>query len=190
MNGAGMQPDDAQLVEAAIKGDTRSFDRLMDRHASRCYRIARRLGLSPEDAADAVQETFLAAFRALDSFNFAFQFSTWLTRILVNRALNMRRALQRGRRFFLKPQHDTDVEFDEPAPNPHQLLEHAEMHAAFEKAVKRLPQKQRTVFVLFEFEDFKTREIASILDIPEGTVTSRLHAARAAVRHDIQQMGF
>jgi RNA polymerase sigma-70 factor (ECF subfamily) len=179
------QVDDASLVERALNGDRAAFDQLMQRHVEMSFRIARRFGLSSEDAADVIQDSFLAAYRSLQSFNFSFSFSTWITRILLNRLSNFRRGMFRAKRIFWRPE-DTlyeGIDFEEKsAVDPQVAAENAEFRAAFEKALKKLPQKQRTVFVLFEIEGFKTREIASILDIPEGTVTSRLHHARLSLR--------
>lgn len=183
--------DDASLVEKAMRGDRGAFDVLMQRHLSKCYRIARRFGLSAEDAADVVQDTFFAAYKALPRFNFSYRFSTWLTRILINRLSNFRRALRRAQRLFSRSE---DIEsheriFEESAArNPHQDAEQEELHAALATAVKKLPHAQQVVFVLFEIEGFKAREIAAILDIPEGTVMSRLHHARLALRQRLQSL--
>lgn len=179
------QVDDASLVELALNGDRAAFDKLMQRHVQMSYRIARRFGLSPEDAADVIQDTFLAAYRSLQSFNFSYNFSTWITRILLNRLSNFRRGMFRAKRIFWRPE-DTayeGIDFEEKTEvDPQSAAENAEIRAALEKALKKLPRGQRTVFVLFEIEGFKTREIASILNIPEGTVTSRLHHARLTLR--------
>lgn len=181
--------DDATLVEQAIAGEGRAFDALTRRHLHRCYRIARRFGLSPEDAADIVQDTFMAAYMALPTFNFAFQFSTWLTRILLNRLLNFRRGLARIKKFFwrsfyepLKEEMLENIRSDTPEIE----LEKAELHTHLTRSIERLPAQQRIVFILFEMEDFKTREIATMLNIPEGTVTSRLHHARRALREQLR----
>ncbi|RMD92145.1 MAG: sigma-70 family RNA polymerase sigma factor [Calditrichaeota bacterium] len=183
--------DDATLIGRALEGDTRAFDALAHRHLPRCYRIARRLGLSPEDAADAVQETFIAAYKALPSFNFNYQFATWLTRILLNRVSNMRRGLARARRFFVKSAFDArDLGTLESTSTeePDKALERSETMNALQQEIDRLPGAQRTVFILFELEGFKTREIAAMLNIPEGTVTSRLHHARRNLRQKLRHL--
>ncbi len=176
---------DSELVEKAIAGDRAAFDALTQRYLDKCYRIARRLGLSPEDAVDVVQETFIAAYRHIERFDFAFQFSTWITRILLNRISNMHRGLRRARRLFFRP---ARVEMDRflsgasQAQDPQQQFEQAELREHLQKAIDQLPEPQKTVLVLFEIEGFKARDIAAMLDIPEGTVTSRLHHARKRLR--------
>lgn len=184
----GIETDTA-LVERTLDGDNRAFDLLVERHAGRLYRLARRLGLSPEDAADAVQETFLAAYRALPSFDFAYQFSTWVTRILLNRASNIRRALSRARRLFVSRESPIPEEHQcaSTGGSPERLAEQRDLEGALRRALSKLPEAQRTVFILFELEGYKTREIAEILDIPEGTVTSRLHHARRLLRGELKQ---
>lgn len=181
--------DDAILVKRAIAGETKAFDTLTRRHLGRCYRIARRYGLSPEDAADIVQDTFLAAYRGLQTFNFSYQFSTWLTRIHLNRLANFRRGLRRAKRFFWRP-HEEPMrpEFLEGPDSltPENELEKSELKTLLLLAIAKLTGRQRLVFILFEMEGFKTREIAAMLEIPEGTVTSRLHHARLALREQLR----
>ncbi|MFQ5751844.1 MAG: RNA polymerase sigma factor [bacterium] len=180
--------DDAILVERALAGERKAFDILTRRHLQYCYRIARRFGLSPEDAADIVQDTFLAAFRGLPTFNFRYKFSTWLTRIHLNRLSNFRRGLRRAKRFFWRPQDEPlKSEFfeDTKSLTPENELEKSELQKLLLQAISKLPERQRLVFILFEMEEFKTKEIADLLDIPEGTVTSRLHHARLALRKQL-----
>lgn len=182
---AQQQSTDAHLVEQAIGGDRAAFDALMRKHMGACYRIARRFGVPPEDAADIVQDAFLAAYRALHRFNFAYSFSTWITRILVNRLSNFRRNLKRARNVFWRQPdeaHGESVIEKTTEIDPHMETEQSELASAIEKALQKLSLNQRTAFILFEIEGFKIREIAAILDIPEGTVTSRLHHARLEMR--------
>lgn len=177
--------DDAALVARALEGEDRAFDMLMQRHVPRCYRIARRFGLSPEDSADVVQESFIAAYRALASFDFSYQFSTWITRILLNRISNVRRGLARARRFFFRPPGEplSAAMLERASPHdPAKRLEYLELQEQLGRALRRLKPAHRTVFILFELEGIKIREIAKMLDIPEGTVTSRLHYARRRMR--------
>ena len=181
--------DDATLVERAIAGEKSAFDGLTKKHLQRCYRIARRFGLPPEDASDVIQDTFLAAYRALDSFNFSFKFSTWITKILTNRLLNYRRGLRRAKRIFWRPpdaprlSETWDVSRE---PTPEEQLENHEIHELLLKAVAKLPQKQRLVFVLVEMEEMKSQEIAALFEMPEGTVNSRLYHARLSLRERLK----
>ncbi len=181
--------DDAALVARAISGDLTAFDRLMHRHAGRCYRLARHFGLSEEDAADAVQDAFFSAWRSLDRFDFSWQFSTWLTRILINRMSNLRRGLRRAARYFFRPQTEAQIAHvlrQHQADDPQQELETQETQQLVRKAIETLPAGQKTVLILFELEGYRIRDIAVMLDIPEGTVSSRLHKARLQLRRELQ----
>ena len=181
--------DDATLVERAITGEKSAFDDLTKKHLQRCYRIARRFGLPPVDAADVIQDTFLAAYRALDGFNFSFKFSTWITKILTNRLLNYGRGLQRAKRLFWRPPDPPRLSETWEVSSertPEQQFENYEIHELVLKAIAKLPQKQRLVFVLFEMEGMKSQEIAALFKIPEGTVNSRLHHARLSLRERLK----
>ena len=181
--------DDASLVERAITGEKAAFDELTKKHLQRCYRVARRFGLPPEDAADVIQDTFLAAYRALDSFNFSFKFSTWITKILTNRLLNYGRGLKRAKRLFWRPPDAPRLSETWEVSSertPEEQLENHEIHQLLLKAVAKLPQKQRLVFVLVEMEEMKSQEIAALFEIPEGTVNSRLYHARLSLRERLK----
>lgn len=181
--------EEISLIQRAADGDDAAFAALVKRHLPICFRIATRFGLPPADAEDLVQETFLAAYRVLPEFNFAYRFSTWIIRILLNRLSNYRRAVRRAKRIFQRSGDEPVLAASLRLPdrhNPQSDIENAELKVALEHAVRKLPAPQRTVFVLFELEGFKTREIAAMLDIPEGTVTSRLHHARRALRERLR----
>jgi RNA polymerase sigma-70 factor (ECF subfamily) len=182
--------DDQDLVKRAIGGERTAFDDLTRRHLPHVYRLARNFGLSPEDAADLVQDTFLAAYRALSGFSFEFKFATWLTRIHINKLLNYRRGLHRAKRLFWQPRKGGPIiEAAEAAgaPTPESDFERKELQEELVAAVKGLPEKQRMIFVLFEMENYKIHEIASLLKIPEGTVNSRLRHARLSLRGRLRE---
>ena len=181
--------DDFELVNRAVAGEKSAFDQLMDKYFPLCYRFARKYGLNAEDAADVLQDTFVAAYKALDRYNSQYKFSTWILTILLNRVSNRQRAIRRARRYFhpsseIKPDEHlrTKMHVTTPAEN----LENDELQQQIYAAVGKLPQKLRTVFILFEIEQVKIREIAEVLQIPEGTVTSRLHAARLRLRAQLK----
>jgi len=189
MDDAARKNEETTLIERSIAGDADAFQILMRRHMPRCFRIARQFGLSQEDAADAVQEAFISAFQALDKFNFSFRFSTWITRILLNKLSNWRRTLRRAQKYFTRPSDQgAHIEFESAEETPEQQLENRELRTALENAVSLLPEKWKRVFILFEIEGFKTREIANIINIPEGTVTSRLHHARLSLRKTLKEI--
>lgn len=181
--------DDFELVNRAVAGEKSAFDQLMEKYFPLCYRFARKYGLNAEDAADVLQDTFVAAYKALHRYNSRYKFSTWILTILLNRVSNRRRALRRAHRYFYS---STGVKPDEHlrtkmhVSTPEENLENDELQQEIHSAIEQLPQKLRAVFILFEIEQIKIREIAQILRIPEGTVTSRLHAARVKLRTQLK----
>jgi RNA polymerase sigma-70 factor (ECF subfamily) len=135
------------------------------------------LGNTP-DAEDAVQEAFLKLHRSLPGFKGESLLSTWLYRILVNTCYDMGR--KRKRRPEPAPEPDAQETPDPPAP----ASDHA-LRLTIERALDRLPEPQRSVFLLFEVEGFKHREIGEILDIPEGTSKHALFVAKRELQECI-----
>lgn len=170
------EPSDETLAERVKRGDAGAFDELTIRHMQRAFRVAYRLLGHREDAEDLVQEVFLLVLERIDSFQPGRSFSPWFFRILINRGLNARksRALRRT----------DEVPDDAPALTvaPDRAAEQLEARERLRAAMDRLPETQQTVVRLFELEGFSGREIAEILELPDGTVRWHLHQARRALR--------
>ncbi len=182
-----------ELIERARLGDREAFDELMQAHLPRVWRVVHRILRHDEDAEDVVQETFLAAFRAIPAFRHEARLSTWLNRIAVSRSLNhldrmaekVRRA---GRPIDLQPSEIT-LGVPEPAssgPSPLQELERRELEERLAECLDRLPGPWRSVLALREGEGLSYEEIAEAIDVPLGTVRSRLARARIALRECIE----
>lgn len=180
--------DDATLVARVQHADTNAFAVLMRRYNRRLYRTARAILKDDAAAEDAVQEAYVAAFRHIGEFRGDAQLGTWLTRIVVNEALQ---ALRRTRReqvvvLFDEPpeeRNDADNLPDSLAPGtPEKMMLRAEMRRLIERKIDELPEGYRTVFVLREVEDLTVEETALALGIPEPTVRSRLFRAKARLR--------
>jgi len=154
------------------------FERLYRRHGRRLFGLAWQLTGSGAEAEDAVQETFLRALRALESYEERSRAGAWLDRILVNvvRERGRRRTHYRER---VEPDLValTPPEIDS-APTPDRALEHSEKLRAVEAGLAGIPGTFREVLVLRHFEERSTAEVASILDLPEATVRTRLKRAR------------
>lgn len=165
-------------IERFLTGDTDGFEQLMNRHRQPAYSIALGLTGNHDDAMDAVQKSFLRVHRSLGRFRLDEPFFPWLYRIVRNTALNQRRDEQRHRG-------DLPLEWvTRPAEGPDGLAaaEAADLRGRLGRAIAELPAEMRTVFMLYHFEGRKYREIAEAMDIPLGTVMSRLHAARLRLR--------
>lgn len=181
---------DRTALEAARGGDRAAFDELVQRHHRRVFRLAVRLLGDEESALDAAQEAFLRAWRGLAGFEGGALFTTWLTRIAINTCRNeLRRRASRkhARPASLDapgPQEGSSLGEQVPAPDDPPLgrLEGRELRRAFLRELQELDPGEREVLVLKEVEDLPYEAIAELLDVPVGTVRSRLHRARAALR--------
>jgi RNA polymerase sigma-70 factor, ECF subfamily len=167
-------------VVAAQRGSDDAFAALVRRHQRRAYAVARAIVLSHEDAEDAVQEGFLHAYRALDRFRSDQPFGSWLYRIVANAARDLVR--RRKVRETEELPDTAALPFRDPG-------EADELRRRLQGALTHLTDRQRSVIVLHDVEGFTHGEIASMLDIPEGTARSDLHHARTALRrmlHDVR----
>jgi RNA polymerase sigma-70 factor (ECF subfamily) len=164
-------PPDADLVDAARRGDQGAFAVLVRRHERRVYGLALRMLGREEDARDAAQDAFVSCYRNLRNFRGDAAFSTWLHRIAVNACYD---ALRKRR----------EVLGLEQAPEPPPVPDHGDAAAAavdVRGALLRIPDEFRAVVVMHDLQDMGFDEIARALDLPVGTVKSRLHRGRVAL---------
>ena len=173
------------LIERARAGDTRAFEDLARREERALYRHALRIVGTTSDAEDVVQDALFSAWRSIASFQ-GLSFRAWLFRIATNRALDHLRARKRRPELPLDPPEDDDVTWAEPAapgPDLTQLAGDREALALVETALGTLPAEQRTALLLRDVEGFAYEEIAVITSVEIGTVKSRIHRGRLAVRN-------
>ncbi len=176
------------LVEAAKAGSTEAFEELVRRYRPRIYALALHLTGRASDADDVTQEAFLRAYRHLDKFEGRSEFFTWLYRIALHRALNLRR--DRGRRALVDiddPRVTVAVEIDAPG-DPRRALELQESYAQLLAAFDRLSPTLRTTVVLVQLQGFSHKEAAVVLDTTEGTVAWRIHEARRQLRATLDEL--
>jgi len=168
------------LVLRARSGDRGAFGELVNRHMQRAYYIALGLTGSHEDALDLSQEAFARAFRARASLDPDRPFYAWLYQIVRRLCFNfLRDRSTRRRRLdeatpWLTQEASVRASQSDPAKN----AERAELRARVQAAIEKLPEREREVLVLKEFEGLRYREIAELLGVPIGTVMSRLYYAR------------
>jgi RNA polymerase sigma-70 factor (ECF subfamily) len=180
-------PTDARLVEAAQQGDRDAFGDLVSRYQDRLFNTLLRIAGSREDAADAVQDAFVQAYVKLDSFRGDAQFFTWLYRIAMNVALSRRRR----RRPTTSLEAAKSAAGEEPmdaAPGPHDRLLADERARQVHSALADLGEGHRKILVLREIEGCSYEVIADILELPVGTVRSRLFRARMQLRDKLRTM--
>jgi RNA polymerase sigma-70 factor (ECF subfamily) len=180
------------LIERARSGDARAFEDLARREERALYRHALRIVGTTSDAEDIVQDALFSAWRSIASFQ-GVSFRAWLFRIATNRALDQLRSRKRRPELPLDPPDDDEVTWAEPvAPGPDltQLAGDREALAAVETALESLPAEQRTALLLRDVEGFAYEEIAVITSVEIGTVKSRIHRGRLAVRNTLISRGW
>jgi len=173
--------DDFQLAQRAAGGDHRAFHLLVERHGRRLYRLAVSLIGNTADAEDVVQETFVGAFKALAKFEARSSVKTWLTGILLLQAAKWRRdrlGKQAGA-----------LEFAGDVAQAGDAQAQVDRGVDIQAALQRLGEEHRQVLLLREMQQMSYEEIAEALDVPRGTVESRLHRARAEMREKLKAYG-
>jgi RNA polymerase sigma-70 factor (ECF subfamily) len=182
-----MADEDPDLARAR-QGDRDAFGRLMRRHQRRVYAATLHILGNHGDADDATQETFVRAFRGLPSFDGRADFFTWLYRIAVNTALNAMRGDKRGAALSEKSGAEAAHVGGRPealgrtTPDPAQQLARGDELATVLAAVGELSPSLRVTLVLATIEELPHKQIAEILEIPEGTVAWRINEARRLLR--------
>jgi RNA polymerase sigma-70 factor, ECF subfamily len=174
-----MQLDDAALVQAAQNGDRNALDQLLRRHYDRIHAVCRRIAGSTRDADDACQEALIKITRSLPRFDGRSSFSTWAYRIATNASLDELRKRQRRPALHAVDDGDRPIEHADPAAGAR--LDHISDRLLLDEALADLPDDLRTAVVLRDVGDLDYQEIADALDIPIGTVKSRISRGRAAL---------
>jgi RNA polymerase sigma-70 factor, ECF subfamily len=181
---------DEQLVERAIAGDGDAFGEVVRRWERKIYALAYGLTGSAEDARDAAQETFIAAFRNLRSFRGDAKVSSWLHRIAVNQCITrQRRARVRAETALDETIEASDEGFlsTSELASPARAAEAKERHEAVRRAVAALTPELREVVLLKEFEGLTFQEMADALQVPLSTVKSRLYTALRQLRMRLEK---
>ena len=166
--------DDRALLARHVEGDVDSFGELFRRHRDRLWAVALRTLSDPEDAADALQDAMLSAYRAAGSFRGDSAVTTWLHRVVVNACLDRMR--RRGSRPTV-PLPEVETEYARPAATDE--IANTDLRLALQSALATLPEEQRTALVLVDVEGYSVDETAQALGVAPGTVKSRCARARA-----------
>src|SRR5882724_4176983 len=183
--------NDEHIVERALTGDPEAFGEIVRRWERRIFALAFGMLGREEDARDATQETFLAAFRNLRGFRGEAKVSSWLHRIAVNQCITrQRRAKVRNEAALDDEQEKDAANFSAPLRySPARAVECRQTTQAVRRAVNSLPVELRQVVVMKEFEELTFREIAEALDLPLSTVKSRLYTALQQLQMRLRKFG-
>jgi len=183
--------EEAALLEQCRRGDLSSLGPLIEKYQDRVYNVCWRICGNAEDAADLTQDAFMKSFEAFSKFAGRSGFYTWIFRIAVNLAISHRRKQRLRHCMPLDGDGAADDEGRGSAPlrwlaSPEEAPDHrltqAERHEQVSAALSSLDEEHRTVLVLRDLESFDYQEISEILEIPLGTVKSKLHRARLALK--------
>jgi len=182
---------DEIIVERALSGDAEAFGEIVRRWERRIFALAYGMLGREEDARDATQETFLAAFRNLRGFRGEAKVSSWLHRIAVNQCITrQRRAKVRSESALEDEEEKNAGSFAAPLRlSPVRITESTQITRAVRRAVNSLPLELRQIVVMKEFEELTFKEISDILDVPLSTVKSRLYTALKQLQMKLQRFG-
>lgn len=175
--------NDAELITRILKGDRESYRPIVTRYQNRLHAMVLGMVRNNEDARDITQNAFIKAYENLPTFRIESSFYTWIYRIAMNLAIDhCRKGKRRKTSAFddtVAPRDDDGNLLDQaPSDNAQKALQRKELRTLIFKALDDLPEEHREVVLLREIEGLSYKEIADIMDIPEGTVMSRLFYAR------------
>jgi RNA polymerase sigma factor (sigma-70 family) len=181
--------DEEALIASARRGDARAFNQLVLLHQGMAYNVAYRILGDPDAAADATQDAFLSAFKAMRQFRGG-SFKAWVLRIVTNACYDQLRSKRRRPADSLDdmPVEDDRLEFlRDPAEQPGEYVERRQLNQVIQGAILRLPPEQRMVLVLSDVQGLNYQEIAEATGLSLGTVKSRLSRGRARLRDYLLQ---
>lgn len=173
------------LLERAQRGEVAAYEALVRAYETQAFRAAYLITCDEQEAADAAQEAFVRAYRALKSFRVNEPFRPWLMRIVTNQALNRIQAMKRREK--MTERYAQALLESNPLPNAQRSLETREQNDKLMRAVTRLKQEEQVLITLRYFLELPEAEVAQTLHIPQGTVKSRLHRTLAKLREIIRK---
>lgn len=183
-----MEHGERILLERAKSGDIIAFEELIGSYQKRVFNLALRIIGNYDDAADLAQEAFVRIYKAISSFKEQSSFSTWVYRITTNVCLDEIRKRKNRKVVYI----DEDIQTDDGEmkrqvissdPGPDEAAERSEIRRIVNDAINRLPEEQRVVITLRDLQGMSYEEIARILELPAGTVKSRINRARLALKN-------
>lgn len=188
----GTNHDQGRLLRRATKGDQEALNRLFAHYMRPLYQVALRVLRNREDAEDALQDGLLAAVRHLKEFEGRSQFSTWLTRIVINAALMRLRRSRRETMTMSNQELDRDGRplagrITDPRPNPEEMCARQEQFQMLEQTWQSLPAAYRSALWLRDVHGMSTGEAAEILGLPEGTLKARLHRGHRRIIKKVRE---
>jgi RNA polymerase sigma-70 factor (ECF subfamily) len=190
MSSGTVQPEDTELIAAVLKGEQERFSDLVQRYQGRLVNYLHRLLRDPEGAHDLAQEVFLKVYRALDRYDPRYKFSTWLFRVAKNAAID---EIRKRRIQFVSTDRPPDEsgdggtwEFASPDAGPYRQLRNRERGDAIQEAIDNLPWEYRELIVMRHYGELSYDEIATLKEMPLGTVKNKLFRARQIMKQQLE----
>ncbi|MDD3738408.1 MAG: RNA polymerase sigma factor [Lentimicrobiaceae bacterium] len=171
--------NDKELIQKVVSGDMQAFKLLVERHQEMVFRVAIGFVHSKEDAEDLTQDIFIKVYDSLKTFRQDSEFSTWLYRITVNYSINH---IRKNKKNSLLDSLETIFNKVSPDKTPIEEVEEKERDLRIKNAIDKLNPRQRTAFVLSNYEELSQKEIATIMKTSEGAVEQLLQRAKAKLR--------
>ncbi|WP_075980361.1 RNA polymerase sigma factor SigW [Bacillus massilinigeriensis] len=179
-------------IKQVLKGDQNAFEEIVEIYKGKVYQLCYRMLGNSHEAEDIAQEAFIRAYVNIKSFNISMKFSTWLYRIATNLCID--RIRKKKPDFYL----DAEVAGTEgltmysqiaaDTSLPEEDVESMELQETIQKEISKLPEKYRSVIVLKYIDELSLNEISEILNLPLGTVKTRIHRGREALRHQLRNV--
>ncbi len=180
-----MRKEDSELIRRCLKGDEKSFEKLLNKYRGPVFSICLRMVKNRDDAEDIAQDVFIRVFNMLDRYNPSFPFSSWLFRITSNLCIDFLRKTKRTIYSIDQPVEGRDGQmsrqFESDTIGPERKLELKEKMQYLEESISALPEKYRIIVILRHQEHLTYEQISEMLGIPLGTVKARIHRARKMI---------
>jgi RNA polymerase sigma-70 factor (ECF subfamily) len=183
-----LAPTDNELVVRCLQQDEYAWQLLVERHSHRVLNIAFQFTGRREEAEDLAQEIFLRVYRALRRFDLTTSFLPWLVRVSRNLCIDEYRSRAREKASLIGEEPDPERTAD-PRPGPLRSLEESELGERVRRGLERLPEELRTAVILRDLQGLSYTEIAEALELPEGTVKSRIHRGRMELGQILSREG-
>lgn len=181
-----MEVPDSELIAQCLRGHNNAFNILVERYQKQIYLYCARILGNPDDASDAVQDCFIKAYYALNSFRSDSPFMPWLFRIARNACIDITRMRSRRNTSSIDEIEEARGSLPSNEPNPEECALKNEADEFVMDAIQRLPERYRTAITLFHVNRLSIREISIAMGRPEGTVKSDLHHAREMLRCSLE----
>jgi len=179
--------EEHMLIVKAKKGDIEAFTSLVKKYQKRIYYLCRRMTGTHQSADDLSQDTFIKAYLSLASFKEKMNFFPWIRKIAVNSTLNYLKKSEKELPLNLRIQSKSLNSQPNPNEKPFNQLYKSELEAKLRASIQKLPKEQKSIFILKVFEDMSYKEISDTLNIPKGTVMSRLSRVRQKIKSSLSE---